>query len=410
MPNRKIYKIRAEEIFDSRGNPTLQVFVQAGNTEGDFSVPSGASRGAYEAHELRDGDKDRFGGLGVRKAIRKIEEKISPALIGLDITDQSKIDSIMLELDGTEHKTNLGGNSIVGVSIACAKAAAKLAGKEVFEYLRGLENIAPSRDMPLMYINLINGGKHSKSKLSFQEYLVIPMADGVEESFQIGGGVQDALGDIMSEKYNHIPELLGDEGGYILDTDDVMEPLKILGEATQKSGYEERVNFAMDVAASSFYKEGKYMVGDKYLGIEEMLALYNSMIRNMPLFSIEDPFFEEDFASFAELKKSHEELMVVGDDLTTTNGGRLARAIEEESVGAIIIKPNQIGTLSETLQTMRLARENGIHCIVSHRSGETKDDFIADLAYAFGCFGLKAGALRQDERLAKYNRLKKIAK
>jgi len=401
----KITKILAEEIRDSRGNPTLKVTVWAGDSSASFSVPSGASTGAHEAHELRDLD-----GRRVKDAIFKVNNLIAGNLVGKDVLNQKEIDRIMIELDGTPNKDNLGGNSMIGVSIACAKLAAKVSGKEVFEYLRTLYEIKPSRKIPYLYMNLINGGKHAKNDLAFQEYHIVPDTENVNEAVEIGIQIQNTLKEIIDRKLGKESLVLGDEGGFAPKISDIRKPLEFLSEAIKQNKLENKVKLALDVASSSFYSDGKYIVDNKEISKEELMGIYKSLIKEFNLFSIEDPFEEEDFESFKKLKENNESLIVMGDDLTVTNKVLLKKAIEKGSINSMIIKPNQIGTLTETLETMQLARENDIELIVSHRSGETNDDFIADLAYAFGCFGLKSGAPLKPERMVKYQRLIKISK
>jgi len=405
MKNYLIDKIEAEEIKDSRGNPTLKVTVFSGAFSASFSVPSGASTGAHEAHVLLSSE-----------AIKKVNEIIASALIGKDVLDQKKIDRIMIELDGTINRDNLGGNSIIGVSIACAKVGAKVSGQEVFEYLRTLQlgsgqafaEIKPSGKIPYLYMNLINGGKHANNNLVFQEYHVVPMTEDINEAIDIGIKIQNSLKEIISAKLGEESLILGDEGGFAPKITDIREPLILLNEAIEKNNLKGKVRLALDVAASSFFENNSYKIGGKNVFKNELMEIYKSLITEFNLFSIEDPFEEEDFESFAELCQTHPNVLIVGDDLTVTNSGRLKMAIKKESINAMIIKPNQIGTLTETLETMKLARENNIELIVSHRSGETDDDFIADLSYAFGCFGLKSGAPQKTERRVKYDRLKKI--
>ncbi len=416
----KITKVSAREILDSRGNPTLEITACADDKIGIFSVPSGASTGSHEALEKRDGDKSRFNGFGVLKAAEIIEKTISPALGGFDPADQKKIDSELLRLDGTSNKTNLGGNSTIGVSIACAKLAAEIKGVEVFEHLKTLAEIKPTRQTPLLFMNLVNGGKHSQSPLAFQEYHIVPQTEDIEEALRLGVEIQYALKKKIVKNLGTPSANLGDEGGFVLDTPSVKKPLELLLEIIEEQKLLDKVKLSLDVAASSFYKNGLYefdgkpgnaygctLPGKKY-SADELMEFYAALINSFPIISIEDPFHEEDFESFAKilaLKQIH----VVGDDLTVTNTSRLKEAMTKKSVDAIIIKPNQVGTLTETLETMKLARDNNIECIVSHRSGETNDDFIADLAYAFGCYGIKTGAPHGGERVAKYNRLLKIS-
>ncbi len=399
-----IDKILAEEVKDSRGNPTIKVTVASGDFFNSFAVPSGASTGLHEAHELRDAD-----GRGVKTAIDNVNKIIAPALLGKDIFNQKEIDETMIALDGTLNKDHLGGNALIGVSIACAKTAAKVAGQEVFEYLRTLFKIKPSRRVPYLFMNLAEGGKHANTPLSFQEYHIVPKTENVEEALEIGMGVNNTLREIVQTELGRKSVTLGDEGGLSPDTTDIKKPLLYLDQAIKRNNLEGRVGLALDVAASSFFKNELYVVGGNNIPKEDLLGIYDALMKEFNLFSIEDPFNEEDFESFRKLKENHSSLMVVGDDLTVSNRILLQKAIDEKSINALIIKPNQIGTLSETLATMQLARENNIEIIVSHRSGETDDDFIADLAYAFGCFGFKSGAPTKPERMVKYKRLAKIA-
>jgi enolase len=401
----KISKIEAEEIKDSRGNPTLKVTVWVGDNFASFSVPSGASTGLHEAHELRDEDDK-----GVNRAINKVNKVISNALIGCDVINQQEIDRIMIELDGTSNKDNLGGNSTIGVSIACAKVAALVSGVETYEHLRTLCEIKPSRKIPHIYMNLINGGKHAKNDLAFQEYHIVSETDDVEEAIQVGITIQDSLKKIITEELGEDSLVLGDEGGFAPKITDIRKPLEYLRRAIKENNLEGKVRLALDVASSSFYENGQYKVDGKYISKKELMDIYISLIKEFDFISLEDPFDEEDFESFRILKEQNSNLIVMGDDLTVTNKNILQKAIDKNSINAMIIKPNQIGTLSETLETMRLAREHDIELIVSHRSGETDDDFIADLCYAFSCFGLKSGSPIKSERMIKYRRLIKISK
>ncbi|MBI2052454.1 MAG: phosphopyruvate hydratase [Candidatus Sungbacteria bacterium] len=405
----KITQIRAREILDSRGNPTLEVTAASEDVSASFSVPSGASIGSHEALEKRDGDKKRFRGLGVLGTVKTIDEIVSPALTGLDPANQKKIDAALLQLDGTANKTNLGGNTIIGVSIACAKLAARTQKKEVFEHLRSLADIKPSRSTPLLYMNLVNGGKHAQSQLAFQEYHVVPLTDDVETALDWGTKIQHELKEKIVESLGATSANYGDEGGFVPSAAEIKKPLELLLQILEEHKLSDKVKLALDVAASSFYNQGQYEFNGQNHSADEFLDFYGTLINSFPILSIEDPFYEEDFKRFAQLLL-YKQVKVVGDDLTVTNPARLKEAITQKSIDTIIIKPNQIGTLTETLETMRLARANNIECIVSHRSGETSDDFIADLAFAFGAFGLKAGAPHGGERVVKYNRLLEITK
>jgi enolase len=403
--NKKITNITAEQILDSRKNPTLKVSVSVGDITGSFEVPSGASTGKYEAFELRDGEGSKS---EVKNAISKIESEIKESLVGVEVDQQKEIDEIMIKLDGTKQKTNLGGNSMIGVSIACAKTSAKVLNIEVYEYLRTLADINSSRKEPFLYFNLINGGKHAKSKLAFQEYHIVPQVDKSKESIEISSDIQNKLDEILEKEFGAV--IKGDEGGVALDIEDVTTPLTLIKRAVDELGYSDKVKYSLDVAASSFYDKNSnvYKFMNKDWARDEMINLYEKICKDFPMISIEDPFEEEDYEGFAKLQEKLPDVKIIGDDLTVTNKERLQKAIDKKSIKGLIIKPNQIGTLSETLDTMSLARMNDIDCIVSHRSGETMDDFIGDLSVAFGCFGIKSGALGPKERNVKYDRIIKI--
>src|ERR1035437_3298559 len=330
----QITKIFAEEIKDSRGNPTIKVTVWIGNASGSFSVPSGASTGAHEAHVIEN-----------NKAISNVNEIIAPALIGKDVLNQKEIDKIMIKLDGTQNKDILGGNSMIGVSIACAKAAAKVGGIETFEYLQTLMEIKPSRKVPYIFMNLLEGGKHAHNgySLAFQEYLIVPKTDDAKEAVDVGIKVINTLKEMLKELNNGIVDS-GDEGGLAPRTGDIRAPLEYLKEALRKNNLQDKVYLALDVAASSFFENNLYKVDKKDIFKEDLLNIYNSLVQEFNLFSIEDPFDEEDFEDFAKLKKQNQNLFVVGDDLTVSNKELLRKAIEYGSINAMIIKPNQIGT------------------------------------------------------------------
>ena len=319
--NNKITKIEAEEIKDSRGNPTIKVIVWVGEKSGSFSVPSGASTGIHEAHELRDPEPEQarygagFDGKGgIKKAIWNIENIIAPLLVGQDVLNQKEIDKIMLELDGTTNKDNLGGNAIVGVSIACAKVAAKISSLETFEYLRTLAEVKPSRKMQYLFMNLLEGGKHTKNVLAFQEYHIVPKVENISEAVEIGIKIQNSLKEIISKELGEESLMLGDEGGFAPRVSDIRKPLEFLAKTIKENNLEQKVRLALDVAASSFFSDGKYKIDGKEIPKEELLEIYNSLIEEFNLFSIEDPFEEEDFESFKKLKENCRNLFVVGDD------------------------------------------------------------------------------------------------
>jgi len=406
----KITDISADEILDSRGNPTLKVTVFSDKISGSFSVPAGASTGIHEALEKRDGDPNRFRGLGVQKAAQLIKTKILKGLKNKALQNQKEIDAVLLELDGSPNKKNLGANAMLGVSVACAKAAAQAEQMELHAYLSSLRRIKPSHAIPYFYLNLINAGKHASSYLAFQEYMIVPMVKNVSQALEMADRVRSSLKEKVLAVYGPFSANYGDEGGFVIQAKKVREPLELLTEVISELKLKNKVKLAIDAAASSFYEKEKYLIDGSAIGQNDLLAMYADLEDSFDFLSIEDPFFEEDFKSFSRLQKSNREVKIIGDDLTVTNPDRLKTAIAEKSITGIIIKPNQIGTLTETLDVMQLARKHQIECIVSHRSGETSDDFIADLAYAFGTFGLKAGAPNRGERVVKYNRLWEITK
>ena len=396
-----IKKINAEEILDSRGNPTIRVNVSSENFTASADVPSGASTGKYEALELRDGDAERYGGKGVSKAVKNIENLIAPILLGKEPSSQKEIDEAMIAIDGTDNKSKLGGNAMIGVSMAVARLASKIYRKPLFRYLEEISNIKKSRKLPYLQANLINGGKHAETSLPFQEYHVIPDTEDINEALEIIFKMQNGL---KKELHANI----GDEGGFVSEFKDIEEPLKKFAEIAEKEGVTEKEKYSLDVAASSFFEKDLYILGDKKICASDLLEIYKDICRKYPVLSIEDPFNEDDFLMFAKMKEELPDVLVIGDDLTVTNKEKLQEALNKKSISGLIIKPNQIGTISETFETMKLARENNMECIISHRSGETNDDFIADLAIATGAFGVKFGALQRGERIAKYNRLKEI--
>ncbi|MEK7187011.1 MAG: enolase C-terminal domain-like protein [Patescibacteria group bacterium] len=391
--DKRIEKIEAKEILDSRGKPTLEVSVYAGGMTGTFSVPSGRSKGSHEMVSI-----------DVQKAIASVAH-LNDTLKGFSLDDQESLDSKLIALDGTKDKSKLGGNALLGVSVAYAKVGAKLSGKEIFEYLQEIAGIESFNKIPRLYINLVNGGEHSRSPLVFQEYHVVPETENIREALEQASRIQSKLQELVEKEFGVI--ILGDEGGFVLNTSSVEKPLELLAQAIKNSDLEGKIKLSLDVAASSFFKNGKYVIGNKEYEKEELINLYKNLVSKYGIFSIEDPLQEEDFEGFAEFRKETK-ISAVGDDLTVTNPERVNNAIEKKSIDAVIIKPNQIGTLTETLEAMRVARENGVDCIVSHRSGETEDTFIADLAWAFGCLGLKAGAPNQEVRKVKYERLCQI--
>ncbi|MDP3698224.1 MAG: phosphopyruvate hydratase [Nanoarchaeota archaeon] len=400
-----ITAIKAREILDSRGNPTVEVDLFTKQTCQSAAVPSGASTGKHEASELRDGGK-RYLGKGVQKAVRNVEEKISPLLKGVDCVEQRKIDELMIKKDGTKNKQKLGANAILGVSLAAARAATAEKKKFLFQYLHSLANVNRKPSMPMPFFNVINGGKHAGNQLAFQEFMIAPKAKSFAEALRIGSEVYHVLKEVIEKKYGKEATNVGDEGGFAPPLKRAEEALELLMEAILKAGYAGKVELALDCAASEFYKNGKYKL-HATMNKKQLLDYYLHLIKKYPIISIEDPFEQEDFVSFAELRKKSK-IQIVGDDLTVTNVTRIKKAIQKRSCNCLLLKVNQIGTLTEALDAVKLAYEHDWKVMVSHRSGETEDTFIADLAVAIGCGMIKAGAPCRGERIAKYNRLLRI--
>src|SRR3989344_1326059 len=384
-----ITAIKAREILDSRGNPTLEVDLFTKQTCQSAAVPSGASTGKHEASELRDGGK-RYLGKGVQKAIRNVEQKISPLLKGLDCAEQRKIDELIIRKDGTENKSKFGANAILGVSLATARAANAEKKRFLFQYLHSLVGLDRKPAMPRPFFNVINGGKHAGNKLAFQEFMIVPKAKSFAEALRMGSEVYHILKEVIEKKYGKEATNVGDEGGFAPPLKRAEEALNILSEAIQKAGYKGKIDLAIDCAASEFYKDGNYYLHTK-MSKKKLLDYYLHLIKKYSLISIEDHFEQDDFASFAELRKKSK-IQIVGDDLTVTNVERIEEAISEGSCNCLLLKVNQIGTLTEALDAVKLAYENNWKVMVSHRSGETEDTFIADLAVGIGCGMIKAGA------------------
>ena len=399
-----IKKIIAREILDSRGNPAIEVDVLTRSKSGRAAVPSGASTGVHEALELRDKEK-RFGGKGVRRAVRNVEKKIFPLVKGMSPEEQRKIDELMINKDGTENKSRFGANAIMGVSLACARLASLHKRKELFEYLHEL---LPEKKMkmPRAFFNVINGGKHADNKLVFQEFMISPNAKSFQESLRMASEVYHELKKIIEKKYGKNSAGVGDEGGFTPPIKKAEEALDLLDAAVKKAGYSGKIDLAIDAAASEFYQNGYYHLHKK-MSKEKLLEYYLELIKKYKIISIEDPFQQEDFQSFAELLEKSK-IQIVGDDLTVTNLERIEGAVKEKSCNCLLLKVNQIGTLTEALQAVKFAYDCGWNVMVSHRSGETEDTFIADLAVGIGCGMIKAGAPCRGERTAKYNRLLRI--
>lgn len=405
-----ITRITAREILDSRGNPTLEVDCYLNNgIMGRASVPSGASVGSFEALELRDHDHTRFFGKGVLKAIANIHEIIAPRLLGMDATDQFRIDQTLIELDGTRNKSRLGANAILGVSLAVCRAAAVCAGLPIYRLLGG----AGTRLLPTPLLNIINGGMHAPNNLDIQEYMIVPAGlANFREAIRAAAEIYQAL-KILLEEQNK-PTFVGDEGGMAPNFADNEEPLVIIMQAIEKAGYHpgEQIYLAIDVAASTLYKENAYRFSnprERTITAEELINLYTAWIEKYPIITIEDGLAEEDWDGWHELTSAlGNRVQLIGDDIFVTNIERLKKGIQHGAANAVLVKPTQIGTVSETLDCIKLAMENGYRAVVSHRSGETDDHFIADLAVAANCGQIKTGAPCRGERTAKYNRLIRI--
>ena len=402
----KITNVRAREILDSRGNPTVEVDVTLENgIVGRAAVPSGASTGEREALEMRDGDKSRFGGKGVLNAVKNVNEKIKPIVVGMDVYNQEEIDNKMLELDGTKTKSNLGANAILGVSMAALKAAAQAKGMPLYRY------IGNGKTLPVPMMNIINGGAHADNKLDFQEFMIIPQRDSIKERVRVGAEVFHALKSVLNSR--GLSTGVGDEGGFAPDLESNTEGFELIMEAIKKAGYEpgKDVKLAIDVAASEFYSDGKYnLVGEgRSLTTDELIDFYEELVSKYPIISIEDPVDENDWEGFTKItERIGDRVQLVGDDLFVTNKECLQKGIDLHAGNAILLKVNQIGSITETLETIKLARDNGYKTIISHRSGETEDTTIADLAVGLDLGQIKTGSMSRTDRICKYNQLIRI--
>lgn len=404
--NTTIEAVTAREILDSRGNPTVQVEVLLlGGAQGSAAVPSGASTGAHEAVELRDGDKSRYGGKGVLKAVANVQNAISEALVGLDATDQIVIDEVMIELDGTPNKANLGANAILGVSLAVAKAAANAVHQPLYRYLGGVS----ARTLPVPMMNILNGGKHADNSTDMQEYMILPVgATSFREALRMGAEVYQGLKKVLHGK--KLNTNVGDEGGFAPSLSSNREALEVIVAAIETAGYKPGVDIflGMDPASTEFYQDGKYVLAreGRTLTSKEMVDLYEQWTTDYPIISIEDGLAEDDWEGWSLLRQRlGNRVQLVGDDLFVTNTTRLKRGIQEHSANSILIKLNQIGSLTETLNAIEMAKQASFSAVVSHRSGETEDTTIADLVVATNAGQIKTGAPARSERVAKYNRL-----
>ncbi len=406
----KIKNVSALEILDSRGNPTVRVRVELENgIRASASVPSGASTGENEAVELRDGDKNRYGGKGVLKAVENVNRLIAPKLEGFDPARQAEIDRLMIELDGTPNKAKLGANALLGVSMAVARAAALASGLPLYAYLGG----PGARRIPVPMMNIVNGGKHADNSVDLQEFMVMPLgAPTFAEALRYGAETFHALKKILSKK--GYATSVGDEGGFAPNLKSNEEACEVIVEAIEAAGYQpgKEIAIALDPAASSFFKDGAYELAKSGQGTKssaEMTALYREWIERYPIVSIEDGLDENDWEGFREqVRELGEKIQIVGDDLFVTNTRFIARGIAEEAANAVLIKLNQIGTVTETMEAIALCRKAGWGYVISHRSGETEDDFMADFAVAMGGGQIKTGSACRSERIAKYNRLLEI--
>jgi enolase len=401
-----IEAVGAREILDSRGNPTVEVEVALDDgTVSRAAVPSGASTGAFEAVELRDGGS-RYGGKGVEKAVDAVLDAIGPELVGFEASEQRLVDQRLLELDGTPNKSKLGANAILGVSLAVARAAAESAGLPLFRYVGGPNAFL----LPVPMMNILNGGAHADTAVDVQEFMIAPIgAPTFREALRQGAEVYHALKSVLKER--GLSTGLGDEGGFAPDLGSNREALDLIGSAVEKAGLKvgEDIAFALDVAATEFYSDGAYQFEGASKSAEQMQAYYSDLVASYPIVSIEDPMSEEDWQGWATVTAAlGEQIQIVGDDLFVTNVERLGRGIAERSANALLVKVNQIGSLTETLDSVDLAHRNGFRCMMSHRSGETEDTTIADLAVATNCGQIKTGAPARSERVAKYNQLLRI--
>ena len=410
-----IKSVKAIEVFDSRGNPTVQVEV---TTEGGFTgvsiVPSGASTGSFEAMELRDNDQERLMGKGVKKAVNNVNKRIEKALLDMNVYEQTKIDETLIKLDGTEHKENLGANAILGVSIACAKAAANSLGMSLYKYLGGVD----AKKLPTPMMNILNGGKHSDNNISIQEFMIVPLGgETFRRKLEIGVEVYHTLKKVLKQKGYSVA--VGDEGGFAPNLKDEEEAIQLIVEAIIKAGYVpgKDVSISLDIASTEMYEEAKnngksgyyFWKTDILKTMDEMIEYLANLVNKYPIISIEDGLAEEDWEGWSKLtEKLGNKIQLVGDDLFVTNVKRLRKGITHKVANSILIKPNQIGTITETLDAVELAIRNGYTTVISHRSGETEDTTIADIAVATNAGQIKTGAPCRTDRVAKYNRLLNI--
>jgi enolase len=413
----KIRSVFAREILDSRGNPTVEVDLTTEDGLFRAAVPSGASTGSYEAIELRDGDKRRYGGKGVLNAVANVNKRIAPMVVGMDPALQGEIDRKMIEADGTDNKAKLGANAILAVSMAACRAGAAAKKLPLYRYIAELGGVKEFV-LPVPSFNVINGGAHAGNKLAMQEFMILPVGAGsFREALRMGSETYHALKAVIKEKYGQDAVNVGDEGGFAPNIQDNEEGLELLRTAIEKAGYKDKIRIGMDVAASEFFKEGRYDLdfknpkkdGSMRKTGDEMVELYRGFVKGYNLISIEDPFDQDDWESYKKLTEAvGKGVQIVGDDMLVTNPKRIERAIAGKNCNALLLKVNQIGTVSESIEACRLAQKAGWAVMVSHRSGETEDTFIADLVVGLKTGQIKTGAPCRSERLAKYNQLMRI--
>jgi enolase len=407
MPSKyRISRVTAREILDSRGNPTVEALVETHGASARAAVPSGASTGKHEAVELRDKDPRRFSGLGVLNAVRNIEKIIGPKLKGMDPRDQNEIDRLMIELDGTANKSRLGANAILAVSLAVAKVAARLEGTSLYNH------VGKGRMLPVPVMNVINGGKHAGTGLKIQEFMIIPSGmSSFSEALRAGSEIYHALKRVIQVKHGRQSTNVGDEGGFAPPLDKTSEAMELLLQAVSEAGYHagENVFLGLDVASSEFFEDGRYSIDGKVKSPEEMMNFLTDLVERYPIRYLEDPFEQEDFERTSQItRKIGNRVQIVGDDIFVTNVTRFKRGIEVGAANALLLKVNQIGTLTEAIDAAKLAIKNNYRVVTSHRSGETSDTSIADIAVALNCGQIKTGAPCRGERTAKYNRLLQI--
>ncbi len=403
----EIIDIKAREVLDSRGNPTIETEIITGGGYGSAIVPSGASTGKHEALELRD-KNDRYDGKGVLNAVRNVNETITPLLIGMDIRKQREIDRVMIEEDGTENKNNFGANAILSVSLAAARCAADTINIPLYQYIGGLNTYV----LPVPMMNVINGGEHAGNELDFQEFMIMPVgANSFSEALRICAEVYHHMKKIIAKKYGKSSTNVGDEGGYAPPMKEISEPLEVIMSTLEELSYKDVVKIALDTASSTFYDEktNTYNTMEKKMSSGELVDLFADVSSKYPIISLEDPMAEDDFEGFVEItKKLGKKIQIVGDDLFVTNKNRLSMGIKKGACNALLLKVNQIGSLTEAIDTASLAYRSGYSVVVSHRSGETEDTMIADIAVGISSGQLKTGAPSRSERCAKYNRLLRI--